>query len=252
MNNESKKKTKQEKLGFYIALSVCLVAVGLAAWSTFDSVSKYIQTDETEASVTSTLAPVDNNVTGVTETLTAETTPSEHTGLSVTQPVTEEDEKADEPDPEETQGETEDALQTLLRVTESLQYPVSSKTITREYSEDAVKNETMNDWRPHTGVDFGSEEGEPVLSMCDGIVKETYTDGMLGNVVVVENDELVIRYCGLDDDVEVKSGDEVAAGDQIGKAGTVPFEEKDESHIHVEITVNNRYIDPVSVIDNNE
>lgn len=260
--NEYGRKSKHEKFGFYIALSVCLVAVGLAAWSTFDSVSKYMRSDETEATVTATLAPVDKNMSGITEPVTTvpkvdhhedytvvPTDPTESTNKAAN--ATNATEAADPTESTEATGETEDAVQTLLRVTQSLKYPISGELVIREYSESAVRNETMNDLRPHMGVDFGGESGEEVVSMCDGVVKDIYKDEMLGNVLVVENDELTVYYCGLED-ITVERGGELSAGNAIGTVGTVPFEEKDEPHIHVSIIVNNRYIDPISIIENNQ
>ena len=40
----------------------------------------------------------------------------------------------------------------------------------------------MKDWRIHAGTDLAAEAGEQVLACGNGIVRETYTDRMLGNV----------------------------------------------------------------------
>ena len=45
----------------------------------------------------------------------------------------------------------------------------------------------MKDWRIHTGLDIAAESEAPVLACANGQVKETYTDSMLGNVVLVEH-----------------------------------------------------------------
>ena len=51
MNGKRFSENKARRNGFYLALAVCLVAVGIAAWSTFDAVQGYISaTEELESS----------------------------------------------------------------------------------------------------------------------------------------------------------------------------------------------------------
>ena len=38
----------------------------------------------------------------------------------------------------------------------------------------------------HAGTDLAAESGEQVLACGNGVVKETYTDNMLGNVAVID------------------------------------------------------------------
>ena len=42
MNGQRFSKDKARRNGFYLALAVCLVAVGIAAWSTYDAVHGYL------------------------------------------------------------------------------------------------------------------------------------------------------------------------------------------------------------------
>ena len=58
MNQKRFTEGKAPKSGFYVALAVCLAAVGIAAWSTYDSVTRYLEpaaasflTDKQEAEV---------------------------------------------------------------------------------------------------------------------------------------------------------------------------------------------------------
>ncbi|MBQ2427645.1 MAG: hypothetical protein II264_04050, partial [Ruminococcus sp.] len=88
-HKNSKKPT--ERVGFYIALSICLVAVGLAVWSTYTSVSDYLNSDdEFSASLVETTAAVAKDVEGVTEepssyeSTTDETAPSETRDKEIT------------------------------------------------------------------------------------------------------------------------------------------------------------------------
>lgn len=255
MNHFNKKrKNKSEKVGFYVALSICLVAVGLAVWSTYTSVSDYMQNTDNSGlkSSLSSIEDANNKVTGVTETTTEP--PTEVTTVQsiviteTTEPVTE---VTTEPAEETTVGETQDVLQSVLQVTNSLQYPVESKLVLNEYSEDAVFNKTMNDYRAHTGIDFKGAEGDAVTAMSNGKVESVYDDTMYGQIIKVACDGYTVLYCGIADS-QVKEGDIVETGDKLGEIGTVPCEANDDPHIHVAIIVNGRYIDPLTVISNNE
>lgn len=254
-HNESGKKTKQEKVGFYVALSVCLVAVGLAAWSTFDSVNKHMKAGESEPSLSQNARPAENNLSGILDVTkpdseTQETAENNTETDDVQRPSVPEHEDYTMPQTNP-DAPTESAVETLLRVTQTLEYPVSGGKVSRQFSEEAVRNETMNDLRAHLGVDFEAEDNAEVVSMCNGVVDDVYQDDMKGGVIVVKNDEMTIFYCGVDA-VKVEKGEEVFTGNPIAAVSSVPFEALDGPHIHIEIIVNNRYIDPVSVINNNQ
>ena len=50
MNGRRFSENKARKNGFYLALAVCLVAVGIAAWSTYDAVHNYLAPEAGKAS----------------------------------------------------------------------------------------------------------------------------------------------------------------------------------------------------------
>ena len=60
--NLSNKKSGKSNKGFYIALGVCLIAVGAAAWTTYDSVTKYTTP---QASSQSEAKKTNNTVSGI-------------------------------------------------------------------------------------------------------------------------------------------------------------------------------------------
>ena len=56
-------------------------------------------------------------------------------------------------------------------------------------------------------------------------------------------------YCGLNDDIKVKKGQEVALGDVIGSVGNSSLiEAAEEMHLHVGMKQDGEWIDPQSVI----
>ena len=252
-HNSSKKPT--ERVGFYIALSICLVAVGLAVYSTYTSVSEYLQksNDEYSATLNETVKPVAQNVTGVTEAETV-TSNNQATSDEATTGETRDGtlslyESSTLPETEDVVAASDsDSLSAVLKVTESLIYPVDSESVLYEYSEDAVYNSTMKDFRAHTGTDFVANEGDKVYAMCDGVVKKIAFDERYGVIIEIANDEYSVYYCGVDSKTNVRMKDQVKQGEVIGTVSKIPCESKDPAHLHVEIKVGDKLIDPLAVI----
>ncbi|MBQ3417178.1 MAG: M23 family metallopeptidase [Ruminococcus sp.] len=254
-------KNTPERTGFYVALSVCMIAVGLAVWSAYTGLSDYLDTGSDEYFATlnpETLAAVAQPVTGVTEpdptekpTETSASAQPETQGkrgfsLSETLPDNTEDDDTADADSELT------SLQAVLKVADSLIYPTKSRSVLKQYSEDAVYNKTMEDYRPHTGCDFEAAEGENVYAMCDGTVKNISSSELYGIIVEVDCTDFSVYYCGLSNELNVDKGDELKTGDTIGTVSLIPCECKDDSHVHIEIRVGNKLIDPLNVINTSE
>lgn len=257
---QHKKEDGGEKIGFYVALTICMVAVGLAIWSAYSTINDTI--DEGDggyyASLSGTTAPVGQDMTGVTEKATVPTAPATAAPTAApTKPATEAE--TETPAEDATQVQTQDndldselsSLQAVLRVTDSLVYPVKSRSVLKQYSESAVYSKTMHDYRAHTGCDFVAGAGENVYAMCGGKVKDITVSELYGVIVEVESEGFSVYYCGLDPDLIAMKGDTLKTGDTIGTVGQIPCECEDESHIHVEIRVGTRLIDPLNVINSN-
>lgn len=235
---QKNKKSRKEKIGFFTAFSICIVAVAMALWSSFASIGGYDNANVTEATYTATLTQteaVDNQVTGITVEETEETTQTTESPAETTQIYS-----------------GEDALETMLQVSASLDYPVESKRVIKEYSEDAVYSKTMGDWRAHTGIDISAKEGEDVLAMSDGVVEDVYTDPLLGEVIKVTQGNFSVLYCGIGGKIYCVQGQEIVRGEVLGQVGTVPCESEDNPHIHIEVRVGDKSIDPLTVISSDE
>lgn len=242
--SEKKRRSRKERAGFFTALSICVIAVGMAAYSTYTSLTGIFDKDESE-----TLA-VQNIVTGVTEEKTKATEPAETTKKpeKSTQAETAEAEFKEETEPKE----TKDAVQTMAKADTTLSYPLDKKKVIKEYTEETVYNKTLNQWQAHTGVDLACEKGDNVYSMGDGEVKRIYKDDLLGKTIVVKSDTYTAYYSGLSNNVKVEKGSTVKAGDTLATADTVPCEELDENHIHIAVRVGGQYTDPLTLINNDE
>ncbi|WP_316608231.1 M23 family metallopeptidase [uncultured Ruminococcus sp.] len=255
MNNIKKNKAKKptERVSFYIALSICMMAVGLAVWSAYTSFGDMPEEDDESyfGSLSSPTAAVAQEMTGVT--VSAETEAYEETEP---EPETEQPTEKHSVIVSETNPETKDVahiggldpLQAVLRVKESLIWPVKSQNVIKPYSEESVYSNTMKDYRAHTGCDFSAEEGESVYAMCAGTVKNISSSELYGIIVEVDCGDFTVYYCGLNSDLSVEKDSTIEAGDTIGTVGMIPCE-NDSTHVHVEIRVGDRLIDPLSVID---
>lgn len=128
--------------------------------------------------------------------------------------------------------------------------PMESATVGLGYAYDhLVKWETLGDWRVHPALDFVGE-GD-VVAIRDGKVTDVEMHTTLdGNVVTVTHaDGYVSIYKSLGDDIAVKVGDEVKAGDKLGKASNSMMSElKTGSHLHFELKKDGKYVDPTTVL----
>lgn len=233
MNLHIQKSGKSNK-GFYVALGVCLIAVGIAAWTTYDSVVNYATPmAETDSDTQQT----NNTVSGIfADDSQAESSQPSSSGAASSTAVS----SAAPANP----SSQEPAKQTAAKVTYI--YPVG-KTVLQKYSEDPVYCSTTQDWRAHTGVDFVADAGETVKSVCSGTVKKVYTDDQYGKTVIVTNGTVDIWYCGLDE-VKVQENDSVKQGAAIGTVGQVPIESQEQSHLHLAIQKDGSFVDPLSVL----
>lgn len=241
--NRKKRRSKREKIGFYTAFSICLIAVCMAVYSTYNTLTVQNITDSTMPAATSAVQ-VNEPLTGVTETLA-------EPKLSMEIPTIAASEEALPNTTEPSEDSSRTALETMLSTDLSLSYPLDSNNVIREYSEKSVYFKTLNVWKPHTGVDFSGELGENVNAMTGGAITKVYDDKMFGKTVEISTNNVVCIYSGLGA-TYVEKGDSVDTGEKIGTLGTVPFEASDKNHIHIAVKIDGKYADPLSLIGNNE
>lgn len=251
--NHKNKKPAQGK-GFYIAMAACLVAIGTAAWMTFDSIrsltgipdasSQPTTSDSSQLTIGSSdpdANAVDNPVSGVPANPSSDAssrTPASSAAESkqpVNNPVTPSSKPAESLSPS-----------SAAESTQQFMTPVPGK-VTKPFGE-SLFSLTFGDWRAHNGVDLAAAKGSTVQSIGDGTVKEIYQDDMLGHVVVVTYDNLEVSYCGLGSNPPVKVGEQVRAGQVIGSIADVPSETAEESHLHLEVRKDGKAVEPLSAI----
>lgn len=123
--------------------------------------------------------------------------------------------------------------------------------ITKDYSNgEMVESKTMGDWRVHNGVDFGGSAGNGVVAVSDGKVSKVYDDSFWGTVVEIDHGNgMTVRYCGLKDGSCLPEGTEVKKYDKIGSLGHIPVEISEEDHLHLEVLIDGEFVDPLKALN---
>ena len=243
MGNMRFEKTKFGKFwsgkGFYVALAICMVAVGGVAWGAFDGFGILSPEDTTPSSSNTAVDYNYNEPAGTTVS-----------GIPVEEnndPVSSSEPASSAPSSSSEAPSSQAAEPT--NTTPSYVYPAGTAVLKEFSGEALVYSETMKDWRSHEAVDFELEKGGIVRAMTDGVVTSVYDDDLLGKVVEIDHgNSLVASYCGLGNTVSVRKGDEIKVGQQIGTIGDVPSEIAEPAHLHLILTQDGQTIDAAQVL----
>ena len=195
--------------GYYIALVLCAVAIGVTGFIYYRNAEKPQDTLQTPTNVVATQP--NSDVQAVATQPNGEITPT----LPAEKP-------------------------------KKVQSPVAGKAVA-EYSMDSLSyNQTTRDWRVHDGVDFAAEAGTTVSAAADGTVYTVYEDETMGMTVVIKHDGgYTTKYASLGDEISVKAGDNVTAGQKIGTVGaTALLENAIGDHLHFAVSCGDITVDP--------
>lgn len=232
----SKKNIFKSK-GFYIALLLCVTAAGIGTWGALKTpFNSSINDDQ------STIDWYNQGVTIVTE---GEKANVPATGVPDDRSSTEQESQTKETT---AKAVTEPDENTPYKGYYAL--PLGTD-ILKDYSNgEMVKSKTMGDWRVHNGVDFSGAKGNEVLSIQDGKVTAVYKDSLWGTIVEIDHGKgLIAKYCGLNNGSTPKKGSSIKQFDTIGTLGDIPIESADGYHLHLEITVDGKTVDPLAAMN---
>jgi murein DD-endopeptidase MepM/ murein hydrolase activator NlpD len=227
----SSNRNNKKNRGFYIALGVCLIAVGAAAWTTYDSVTQYTapqsaaeSTAETNDTVSGIFA---NDVSSApVSSAPVSSSPASSSASSVVS----------------SKAETKQTAASA----NTFAMPVIGK-VSLAFSKKPVYSKTLGDYRAHVGVDLSAKTGEAVKACADGVVTDVANDARNGNTIVIKHGSIETSYCGLDK-MLVKKNQSVKRGQQIGTVGVDPMESLESPHLHLIMKLNGQYIDPMTVL----
>ena len=203
--------------GYYIALILCAVAIGISGYLYYSN-----RTDEAPQ-----LGGQDITV-GNTDPVQEDV------------PVA-----ATETDPS---GETQSTQPKPTVVKKPIQTasPLEGEVVAAYAMDALIYNQTTRDWRTHNGIDLAAEAGASVHAAAEGTVYTVYEDETMGHTVVIRHEDgYVTCYASLDEDVAVQPGDKVTLGQKIGTVGnTALLESALGHHIHFSVTQNDEPVDP--------
>ena len=203
--------------GFYVSLAVCLLAIGGVAVATFGK-ALFVE-NKAQAPTESETKPVEQLV-------------------------------SDLPDDRKTTTTTTAATTTATTTTQVADLYVLpfGNAVQKAYSNgQPTYSVTMEDWRTHDGADFAGELGQKVKTIADGTVIDIAQDSMWGSVIVVDHGmDVISRYYGVNP--SVKKGDRVKVGSVIGVLATIPCESSEQAHLHFEMSIDGKTVDPIAAI----
>lgn len=207
--------------GYYIALVLCAVAIGVSAYL-------YYRGDEMPDS------------------------PDVPAGVQDTDPTLSTDPQATQPGAEPSQPDAT-TPQNSGKKPKKVARPVVGETVL-EYAMDCLcYNPTTRDWRVHNGIDIAAEEGTQVCAAADGEVYAVFEDELLGTTVVIRHeDDYTTRYSSLHTETKVTPGEKVSAGQVIGAVGkTAMMEYAIGDHVHFSVSKNGDAVDPEEFLAQN-
>ncbi len=216
--------------GFYVAIALCLIIIGGAAWFALAPLSEVSDKPESKG---------ENNVESSQQEYTdpassyTESTPEIIPELNPT------DDKSDfnESEPQQVQTTEEKVI--------SFAMPVQGEIIKKHSNTELQYSKTFGDMRLHTGLDIACKEGTSVSSCSSGKVTAVEADANFGDTVVIDHGNgIIVKYSAITN-VKVASGDRVDTGDIIGTSATIPAECNEDPHIHIEVTLNGEPCDPL-------
>lgn len=197
--------------GYYIALILCAVAIGISGYLYYRTANR--------------TNPSTDSTGGVVDVLNPDgTDPTDSTASKPTMPST----QPTKPEPLRT-GKPVDGEVAVVYAMDCLCY-----------------NPTTRDWRVHDGIDYVAAAGTEVKAAAAGTVYTVYQDDTMGyTVVITHTDGYVTTYSSLDENIPVSVGDVVELGQTVGYVGcSAVLETAIGDHVHFSVTCDGESVDP--------
>ena len=205
--------------GYYIALILCAVAIGISGYLYYRNANQQEPQVMAPTQDQDVLSPTEDDIHAVA---TQPTLPSVGDTTEPTTPQT--------------------PVQKPLKTGQ----PLTGETLTVYAMDSLCYNPTTRDWRVHDGIDLAAEAGTPVCAAAAGTVSATYEDDAMGTTVVITHEGgYVTVYSSLDPAISVSVGDYVDLGQTIGQVGnTALMESALGDHLHFSVSFEDVPMDP--------
>ena len=98
--------------------------------------------------------------------------------------------------------------------------------------------------RMHEGIDLAAPIGTPIHATAEGtIVRAGWNSGGYGNLVEIDHGRGIITRYGHLSAIQVRPGDRVTRGQQVGRMGSTG--RSTGSHLHYEVRIDGRSVNPI-------
>lgn len=241
-----------EGKGFYVAVLVCVAAIGISGFYLMNSMGAPEEPDAPVSGTASvTVTPSPSSVlpspsvspsqpqTSQPPTLAASPSPSASASPSPAPSASASPAPAQSPAAQESAKPSRPAALVYT-------WPVKGEVLADFSLETLAYDETMLDWRTHSGIDIAAAAGTTVMAAADGTVSLVYDDDLMGTTVIIDHGQgMVSTYANLQAKPAVKEGDTVYTGSVIGAVGTTAIAESGRpGHLHFEMAKEGIAVDP--------
>lgn len=229
--------------GFYVVLLVCVAAIGISLYYLITGVQDSLELDEPVAGTAQ-----------VTVSPSPSPSPSSQAPQVVTPPAQQSEEPAPSspsPSPQSSQEpQTSSQPQPPQSAPSSYTWPVEGEILRTFSVEVLAYDQTMGDWRTHSGVDIAAAVGTTVVSTAPGLVTAVDQSDLMGTTVTVDHGGgVVATYANLDPQVSVEVGQEVFEGTALGAVGTTALAESAlAEHLHFSLQIDGEEVDPLEYL----
>ena len=242
------------KDGFYIILFICVCIVAVTSvWISRSNLNK-MESQEDPIKTEDFIIVAEDE--GEQEEPSLEISKMEGGKLEDNTEDSEEVEESNSEDEmdEDIEEEKEEKEVPKTETIETFAMPVQGKLITGFTSENLVYSKTLEEWTSHEGIDIEGKVGTAVKASADGTVVEVYKDDLWGIVIVIDHgNNLKTKYANLSTEAMVKAGLNVKKGDPISGIGNPTGLEMNEiPHLHFEVLLNEKNIDPEIYLPKNK
>lgn len=143
-------------------------------------------------------------------------------------------------------------IETISRPYTDSSIKIKTNYYNKEDDEETQKNSLIlfeNTYLPSTGIDYQADYNFDVVSILDGVVITVKDDQTLGKLVEIKHKNNIISTYQSLSEILVKEGDEVKQGTIIGKSGTSNIQKDIGNHLHFELTIDSKTVDPEEYYD---
>ena len=120
--------------------------------------------------------------------------------------------------------------------------PISGKVTSRFGEREVLISGMTGD---HKGIDIAANKGTDIKAALDGQVEVASKNSQYGNFIKIKKDDILTVYAHCEK-LKVSKGDKIKQGDVIATVGSTGV--ATGPHLHFEIRLNSRYINPELII----